>query len=217
MKERNKEGFLQAYDNQRIKEIQFYNDGNCKILFRDNTVRIHQIKCDAVYSSQFGVPLSDDGRLMFVSSWEKGLIAFDTYTGEIQWQYNTPRIRNVLVNKYYVVAIKYREKLIQFDMQSGCILKEINSGTIEGLFQLQSDYALICRIKGKVCAVNITSMDIIKSFSSREVNPLDCLSSTITSADMVHGEIIISGFEKYPHRDISAAATLNFQRSLGML
>ena len=71
-------GFLQQYQNPLIDCIQYLKNGYCDIYFTDGRKVRHFINCETVYNRQFGIPLSSDGKFVYVSSWEKGL----TYVAE---------------------------------------------------------------------------------------------------------------------------------------
>ena len=172
---------------------------------------------DAVYLSQFGAPISDDGRLLFISDWEHGLSVFDTYTGEQCWHYKATRIGKVLVFPSFVLAEKLNERLIQFNIRTGEVMNQIKSGTIEELFYLTEKEVLVCSVRGKVSVIDAATLRIIKCYSNKETNPSDCLSQVIRDARLVDGEIVLYGFESCAHRNFNDRTKVDFQRVLPTL
>ena len=211
---RNTDGFLQEYNNPYIKEVMFYYTGNCRIKFQNGIEKEYTFCFDAVYLSQFGAPISDDGRLLFISDWEHGLSVFDTDTGEQCWHYKATRIGKVLVFPSFVLAEKFNERLIQFDIRTGKVMNQIKSGTIEELFYLTEKEVLVCSVRGKVSLVDAATLHIIKCYSNKETNPSDCLSQVIRDARMVDGEIVLYGFESCSHRNFNDRTKVDFQRAL---
>lgn len=214
---RNADGFLQEYNNLYIKEIMFYYAGKCRIVFQDGMEKEYAFCFDAVYLSQFGAPISDDGRLLFISDWERGLSVFDTYTGEQRWHYKVTRIGKVLVFPSFVLAEKLNERLIQFNIRTGEVMNQIKSGTIEELFYLTEKEVLVCSVRGKVSVVDAATLRIIKCYSNKETNPSDCLSQVIRDARLVDGEIVLYGFESCAHRNFNDRTKVDFQRVLPTL
>lgn len=212
---RNSDGFLQKYKHPYISEIQFYMDGNtCKILFRDGLEVVKPFQFEAVYLSQFGAPLSEDGRTLLISDWEKGLMAYDIEVGSLRWQFKSPRIAKTLVYKSFVIAVKRYDSLIMFDIETGDILKRLKSSSIEAMFSLTEKMVLVNSLRGKVSVVDISTLEIVKTFSPKEINPNDCLSLIINDVYLQDGNIILCGFEGCAHRNPSDSHVVKYQRSL---
>lgn len=214
MSRRNSEGFLQKYDNPYIKEIMFYYTGKYKIAFQNGTEKEHTFDFDATYLSQFDVPISSDGRLLFISNWYNGLSAIDTKTGEQIWHYKATRIYTVFAFPTFILAEKMNKALIKFDIRTGEVMNEIKSGTIESLYYLADNEVLVDSIRGKLSVVDPATLCIIKSYSHKDTNPSDCLSQVIIDAKKVNGEIVLYGFEEYANRDYQDKIKVNFQRIL---
>ena len=213
----NSEGFMQTYENPLIQAIQYYYNGKCKIYFRDGTIREHFLNHDAVYSSQYGIPLSNDGNLLFVSKWETGITAFDTCSGCVRWNYKSTRIRRVHAYDTYLVADKMDTELLQLRLDTGSVIRRIKSSTIDSFFPLYQEKILVCYIKGKFALVDTREMTIVESFSKKDVNPHNCLSVVITNARLENGKIIVTGFESVKNDNILDLTPTWFTRELGSI
>ena len=211
---RKNSGFLQTYNNVRIAEIEFFHSGDCQIQFTDGTERRLQIGCEPVYHVQFGVPVSEDGKLLYLSSWETGLTAFDTENGEKRWSYRSTRVGPVFVWQDYVIAVKYGEKLIQLNASTGSVEQERRSSTLETAFLLQNGQIYVNAIKGRDAIVTPDSLEIIRQFTKKETNPDSCLSHVVTGASLSNGMVEITGFESGRNRNPTDTESISFRRIL---
>lgn len=214
MEKRNELGFLQHYQNPLIDSIQYLYDGNCCIYFKDGTTKTHFVNCEVVYNEQFGIPLSLDGTKLYVSSWERGLTAYNTITGEEIWRYKRTRIGNVFCYDNFLVAHRYGMALLQFDLNSGELTNEIKSTTLEHIFALDQKYLFVNWWKRKNCIVDAKTLQMVKSYSEKEVNPFDCLGHSIREAHIVDGKLFIEGFESCRNRDMNDQETKTFYRMI---
>ena len=134
----------QRYDNPLVKEIRLLhmhpdNDDKgdcCEVIFIDGSSVIHKLNNSSVYTSQYGVPLSADGSVMYVSDWYHGLTAYDTRSGNQLWRIKKSHIRMTQLFSDFGVTVQYGKALIQFDCKSGEILNTIDSRQIEDMFYL---------------------------------------------------------------------------------
>lgn len=202
MLSRNSNSFIQKYEHPYVREIQlYYDDHTCRILFTNGTEKEHSFHFDAVYISQFGVPLSKDGSTIFISDWEKGLFAYSTDTGKLRWHFKSTKIVECLVCDLVIVATKRYDSLLVLDIETGRILKQLKSRTIESVFQLTEDAFLVNSLRGKITIVETATLETLKVFSEKEINPHDCLSLIITNATIQDGNLVLCGFEGYRHKN----------------
>lgn len=214
MEQRNKDGFLQHYQNPLIDWIQFKFDGTCSIYFKDGSTADHFVDCEAAYHEQFGIPVSPDGKLLFVSSWEKGLTAFHTITGEKVWHFRSTKIGTVFAYPNFLIARRYGKALLKLDLRSGIVLQELKSGTLERIYRLDDNYLFVDRLRGKYCVLDAAAMEILKTYSPKTVNPSNCLSLCIREARLQDGQLHIRGFEEYPNRNRAVSQYTAFYRTI---
>lgn len=188
-------GFYQEYENERIKLIQFYRDGSCLIHYHSGDRKYLQVGCDVGYNQQFNTPISDDGTLLFLSSWEKGLTAYDIENDCVRWQYKKSRIKNLFVFGNTVSAIRFGCGLLRFNIHTGELLDEIKSPSVEKTFQLSDRLILIDRIRGKLCLADVAEFTVIRQYSPKAFNPNAYLCSCITDAYLDGADLYIHGFE----------------------
>lgn len=214
MEKRNELGFLQRYQNPLIDHIQYLYDGNCCIYFKDGTTRTHFVDCEVVYNSQFGIPLSLDGTKLYVSSWERGLTAYNTITGEKLWQYKRTRIQNVFCYDSFLIAYRYGLALLQFDVNTGELLNGISSRSLEFVYGLDQNYLYVNKWKRKNCIVDAKTLCMVKSYPEKLVNPYECLGCTIRDAHLRDGKLFIEGFESCRYRNNNDSETKEFYRMI---
>lgn len=213
MEKRNDAGFLQHYQNPLIDRIQFKFDGRCTIYFKDGNTADHFVDCEVVYNEQFGIPISQDGKLLFVSSWEKGLTAYNTIASEKMWHFRSTRIMDVFSYTDFLVALRYGKALLKIDLTSGALLQELKSGTLEDIHRLDDKYFFADRLRGKYCVMDAMTMEIVKTYSPKVVNPWNCLSHVIRNAFLRDGRLYIEGFEDYPNRT-AVSCQRSFEREI---
>ena len=195
--------WVQTYSNPLIEKIVLDLEGHCTIWFRDGRIVKHCLNCEAVYQGQFGIPVSLDGRLLFLSSWETGLTAYDTVSGELLWRYKRSRICKVFPYEEFVLAHRYGMGLVKLEITTGTVLQEIKSGTVERCFYLDGKHLLLDRWRGKLTVLDGETMKAVKTYSEKAYNPDDCYSLVITSAYLQEGALVVEGFENYANRNMS--------------
>lgn len=209
------EGLCQTYDNALVQSVLMRRSGECTVRYLSGEEKTFQIPSDPVYVGQFGIPLSADGRCMAVPSWETGLSVYSTLTGVRLWNVPDKRIRNVFIDQSSVVAVKYGESLLQFDLETGRKMCEIRSTSIETAYDLHDGRVFVCSVRGKYAVVRLKDLAIERQFSKSAVNPDKCLSVVITDASVSNGQILLRGFESGRNMNLADREIGHFQRMLG--
>ena len=213
MMERNTQGFLQHFDTPLVEKIQYNFDGSCTVYFKDGSRKDHMIGCE-VFNRQYGIPVSLDGKMLFLGSWEKGLTAYDTVTGEKKWRYRPARIRFIFVYSDFLVVCRGNASLLKIDLHTGEVLWEQKSGTLEHIYRLDDRYIYAETLRGKHCVLDVTTMEVVKKYPPKTVNPSNCLSHVIREAYLQEGRLYIEGFEDYPNRNYRDSCQSNFYREI---
>lgn len=214
MREEMQPVYSKEYQNSKIERILLYPIGLCEVQYKNGSRKTIPISGDPAYYVRYGLPLSDDGRFLFVSSRENGLSAYDLENACVLWRYQATKITNVFVFPSFVVALQQGTSLVKLDLQSGQLLDELKSADIEHTFLLNNQYLLADSIGGNVCAVDIERFQVEKSYRKDEVNPNQCLNLMITDATLTDREITISGFEADPGGNTAATTQMSFTRIL---
>ena len=227
-----KGGFVQYFDNTLIEKIvwlgnyveigtytvlnnggklievdKYKFEGTCTIHFHGKPAKEFSsdiIDFCTVYNSQYGIPISNDGKKLFVGSWykvkdgvRKGLRAYDTETGEMIWRLNENKIRNVFIYDDYLIVAQAETAVLKIDINNGALLKKMKSGTLEHLYYLDSQYVLADTMSGKLCVIDIGSMSIVKNYGTPHNLKIDDL---ILDAVVQDNKLIISGWGIYPEK-----------------
>lgn len=198
-----KHGFISYPNNPHIaKIVAHYNEGTLELFYTDG--RMQEIKIDAdPYQAQFGFPVSKDGTMLFWMSWEKGIIAYHIPSGEIAWRYKTTRIFDIFVYSDYIIAGKYGEALLKFDLKTGQLLNKVKGPSLEHFWQLAAPYVMVGTIRGKTCIVNTETMEIVRAYSDKENNPFNpykCFYFKIHKAEWKDGKMLLVGHERHPSK-----------------
>jgi WD40 repeat protein len=206
-------GFITKIENSYVDKVLCKYDESCTVYFYDRPSKELKVRCSS-YNSQFGLPVSEDGRLLFVSSWEEGLFTYDIMSGAILWHLKDKKITSIVVYPSYIITQKFGASIIKLDINNGKILGEIKSGTIEMQFPLSGSYILVNSIKGKLSVVDTDKMLVAKNYSTKIVNPLDCLSLLIQDAQIQNEALMISGIEDYPNKRCESSSPKPFVRAI---
>ena len=203
-------------DVDAIEQVELlYDNGLCTIRFQDGTVRSFERPWESYHVAWYGLRFTPDGRRMFTGSWETGVFALDTYTGETLWQYKCTRIRELFLCKDAVLAMRFGHSLCKLDLMTGALLGTVSGSALESCFQLNEHLVLLESKYGKLCVVDTDSMTIVQKFAAAVYNPNRCSSLLIQDARLKDGEVLISGLEKYPDGRGDSEEAQAFERRIG--
>ena len=195
-----------------VDNIEFH--GTCVVYFHSKQPKELKVDLNAVQHSGCGIPVSEDGSKMFVVPWENvidgkrvGLWAYDIDTGTLLWSFPKGNVGSISVYDDYIVilggGLAPRMSIFKLDINTGEVLGELKSGTLETLFELSGSYLLANSFRGKLSVVDVESMSVVKNygsiFKSRVINPSNCLGIVITEATVQDNTLVISGFESSPN------------------
>lgn len=207
-------GFVEIIDNANIEKIICKYNGACTICFYNKPPKELHVECSP-YNAQYGMPISEDGSKLFVGSWEKGLYAYSIDSGEVLWKFKPGKIRDIFVYSKFLIVSRAYTSIVKIDIETGGVLGNINSGTLEHIFSLDAAYVFADTLSGKHAVINVEEMVVVKKYRSRDVNPHDCLSLMITNVILQNNIVTICGTEEYPRRRFDSNALLsgkNFSR-----
>ena len=191
--ERINHGFWQYFDHPRVEKIWCdWGTGNCCVHYHDRSIELH-IGCEG-YLFQFGTPVSNDGKLLFMGSWEKGLYCYVIETGELLWHMKSTRITKIVVYDTYLIAARYGYYLAKINIATGEIIAKINSKGVGNQFKLDHRVC-VDSLKGTLCVVNTVNMQIEKVIPWKVINPYGYRNCFIISVKLADKKVLIYGHE----------------------
>ena len=190
---KNADGFVCQYTNSSILEIECRYSGDCSICWRDGETS-HLSLPISTYNAQYGISVPPDGSVLFVSSWERGLEAFDARTSALRWHCPLTRITKAFIAGDTVLAIRYGVSLIRLSMQTGEQIAQIDSRSVENAWDLGGGILFVDKIHRRCSAVRMDDLTIVCSYAAKTVNPRQCLSFVIRKAERIGKELWIYGF-----------------------
>jgi len=205
-----------------VDNVKFF--GTCTVYFHNKPPKeLHNVNFEAGYNSQYGIPVSADGSKLFVGHWRKsrgkvknGLQAYDVESDSLLWWLNEGKIREIFVYSNYLVALQANGAIFKVDIDSGDVLGQIKSGTIESQFELDSPYILVDSIRDQLSVVDTEKMEVVKTYGSiyksKTINPSNCYSIVIREVVLQDDVLTISGFEGCPDGDYSSLENTDFTR-----
>jgi len=198
-----KQGFVETIENGIVEklvcEYSESGDSKCTVYFCNQMRRTLNVKC-SVFNRQYGIPITEDGSMLFVGSWEDGLFAYSIISGKVLWQFRPGKIRNIFVYQDHIIAARAYSSVVKIDINTGKLLAEIKSGTLEHIFNLGFHYVFAVTMSGKHCIIDIEKMLIVKKYDTKIINPLCCLSLMIQDVVLQNNKLTISGIEEYPQK-----------------
>lgn len=196
-------GFIEYLDHPHVEKVICTYDGQCTVCYHSTPPKTLHIE-EALYNCESGIPISDDGKLLFECSWENGLTAYDIETNEVAWRFKRTRIKDAIAYPSYVITARYGKAVLKFHDKTGEMIGEINSGTIETIWELRSPYILVKIIRGKLSVVNTETMTVVKAYKENTINPNHCLSLLIQGCQLKDNALWIYGIERYANYDDTA-------------
>ena len=146
--------------------------GTVRILFRDGTETSWKSKySDPVYQEQTGIPVSADGSLIFLPTWERGFHCLNARTGERVWD-KRYGVTTVFVGQDTLICHRPYRALQMLDLRTGVLLHERPSQAW-GFTSLNHQY-IICHVKkgkhhNQWDIIRAATLEAVQSFSQKEL------------------------------------------------
>lgn len=121
---------------------------------------------DAAYIRQFGISVSNDGKRVFLQTWENGLYCLDSKSGEKIWRTKSKRgITNIFVNDETLCCMQ-REKALQLiNIYTGEVIKERKA--CDRGFTVTDRKSIICQITAREKAIidpeTLDTIEVLKA------------------------------------------------------
>lgn len=80
------------------------------------------------YLQQFGIGITEDGKLFFIQSWEKGLFCFEVESELLRWHYKRKKAYNLVVGKSSVICRFFDHSIEKLDIATGEVIACIPMG-----------------------------------------------------------------------------------------
>jgi len=205
-----KGGFAETFQQGDIAQIMFFYGGTCEIRYQDGSAAVLSVPTSP-YNSQYGVPVSSDGSMLFVADWDAGVSTYAVMSGRKIWSVSEKRIRNIDVFNGYIVMVKYNAALLKADELTGKQITQLK-GRFSHSFRIDDSHLLLETNSGTLCLVNTDELTIVKRYLQRVCNPEKFLSWCIQGAFVKDGKLSIYGFEQYPQGDYSNPEKHDFER-----
>ena len=204
---RSEQGWLNWYSDGAIESLQMilgeydsYKDETINeivIRFRSGEIFSWKTKYINGYNiGQFGIAVSDDGKMVFAQTWENGLFCFDTKTGERIWKTKSRRgITNIFVGDTTITAQLHDYAMQLIDINTGEVLKEKRPCTAWGFTSLDNQH-IVCHVTGRKWEIiEAETLEVKETFTHKEFtgNHTDFCINHISLCE--NGNIRVAGFD----------------------
>lgn len=192
-------GFNVLYDCAVIRNAEVNcNIGTIRFTYWDGTsvyVDVSKfVEMQTGYNRQFGITLTDDGKLFFVQSWEKGLFCFHVQTGMLLW-HNSQKKAYRLASKGDIVLCQHFGQCISaFDGRTGAIIRKYPLTTGTTFKPLSQGYYLIGPKRGSYEIIDY-NLERRAKIPIAKLNPNAMDTFIIQEASLYKNGITVSGVE----------------------
>ena len=199
--------YVQTYDNPVIREIRFRPDSTAvcrvEVYLQDGSRCCFQTPFSAVSAARTGIPISEDGALLYIWDSERGngLRALDSRTGRQVWRMPAEKVRAVFAFADCGVALRGGEALLKFNLRTGETLASLKSSAADA-FRVDGDRILTAS-EDRLELVRVSAFTREAEYSAEQFNPNRCLCVRIREVRPESGRIVISGVEQYPNETYS--------------
>ena len=166
------------------------------VKYRSGETYSWQNKYISSYIDQFGIAVSFDGNMLFIQTWENGLLCVKPKTGEQIWRTKSRRgITNIFVNDTTLAVHQHDYAMQLLDIKTGDVIKEKRPATSWGFTSLDSRH-LVCQVTARKWEIiEAETLDAKESFTHKEFtgNHTDFCINHIHLND--NGFIYVRGFQ----------------------
>lgn len=140
------------------------------VCFRNGETHKWFCKYLSVYTMQFGVSVSRDGNMVFVQTWDMGILCYDSRTGERVWKTRSRRgVTTVVVNEKTLCCHRHDYSLELIDIETGEVLKEKRPAKSWGADILDENH-ILCQVTAKRWEVIRTDgLEVVDSFTHKQL------------------------------------------------
>ncbi len=200
------------YCNGNIRQVVLDAEKNAlQFQFINNSV--HEIdvsafvELDAVFLSQFGVSVTEDGTRFFIQSWESGLFCFDIQTGALCWHHGRKRAYNLVVNKTELLCQFHDECILLIDINSGDIMDSYPLSCNSVFVPITNNYIIVGPKRNRYIVMD-AKLSVKAKIPVKEFNPNFYENYIVQKADFTSNGIKISGVE-YSNKSLTTAIREN--------
>lgn len=202
-------------NNSDIERITYKTDGCCSIYSKDGVIISEfQTTCSPAYNHQYGTPISEDGKYLFVGTWEKGLFCYNIYNGNLVWKKTPGKVRKIFVQKEFILIEMSGRGIFKRDVITGDLLGEIKMPNIDFIYQISKTEIFTGLIRNKYYIYEIADLYEKGMIPLSMLNINECLSFIILDAKRDGCNLTIKGWEQYPNRNRSIIGVTHFSRSI---
>lgn len=196
--QRTKDFLDKEFNNHTIKKLKYENDGNLSVISHDDKV-VSSFKTVAQigYSGQFGTPISEDGKYVFIGTWERGLFCYSLSDGELKWKQGPGKVRLVIPYKNLLVIEMANRGVYVRNADTGELVKVIKMSGIEVFSQISDKEVFVGPKFNKYYIYSLDTLEPLHEIPATDLNINRCLSFVIREVFYKNDELYIEGFEQY--------------------
>ena len=203
------------FDNTRIKTLEYDSEGRVCVYGRhDKLISTFKTCATVAFNGQYGTPISEDGRFIFIGNWDRGLFCYSTDSGETVWQQGPGKVRRILVIDNELIVEMADRGIYKRKTADGSLSFQLKMGSISTFTRINKDTLFTGPKRNVYFTYNIPSMEPNGEVHEREINVNDCLSFVIQDVFYRNTKLMAQGFENYEKRNYSNNNRQDFLREV---
>jgi hypothetical protein len=171
---------------------------------------------ELAFNSQYGTPLSPDGRRVFIGNWYRGLFCYSTVTGDLLWHKGPGKVRMIVPTADHVIVEMCDRGIYKRDLSTGELVAQVKMTAIEILLPISGSEILAGPTRGSYSLYSIPNLRELQRITSSLLDPTRCLSVTIREAEKKDNLLVVRGWEEYPGMDDSKSGVTRFERFVAL-
>lgn len=181
-----------------VQTLQYEPEGHLTVINpQGQTVSRFKTVASVAYNAQYDTPISKDGQLVFIGTWERGLFCYSIQEQKLVWKAGPGRVRGILVNGHTLLVEMSGRGVYRRDLYSGKLIEIIKLPSIDTFKQLNANQLFAGPLKGAYWLFDIPSMQPMKQVKTRDLNVNNCLSYVIQDVYCRNQIPLVKGFEQY--------------------
>jgi len=194
-------------------KIDFEPNGKCNVRSLDGSlITSFPTSYELAFNSQYGTPISQDEKFLFIGTWYNGLYCYEISTGKLLWKKGPGRVSTIIPIDNYVIVEMQGRGIHKRNIQTGDLVAELKMSGIASLFQIDENEIFAGPKRNRSFVYQIPELIEKQTILNSVLNPYECLSYVILDCHKAEGHLVVSGWEEYPHKDYLQKGSKSFER-----
>jgi len=205
------------FDNDKIRTLIYDTTGNLTVVNnKGEHILSFQTKAEVAYNRQYGTPISEDGKYVFIGTWEQALICYSLEDGSLIWKESPGKVRNIVVHKDLLFVEMADRGIYVRDIKTGRLIKEVKMSSINKLVLVKPTEIFAGHKNSTYFLLKLPSLEIKAEIKVKSLNINNCLSFIVLNAYYKDNVLMINGWEQYRNGNYNDTTQGSFERPVSI-